>query len=160
MSVRPRAATDEEPTTTLTVPLYTLRMVKERTLFLPVSQVGMPNEAAALLHALLDDSDRERVYVISLDARCHVVGIHEVSVGGVSMCSVDIRNVLKPALLSNASFVLLGHNHTSRDARPSREDLAMTERTKIAAEIVGTPLVDHVIVARGSSYSFHEHGEL
>ena len=70
------------------------------------------------------------------------------------------RDILRAILRSgNRSFVLW-HNHPSGDPKPSEEDMAITERMRSAAEIIGVEMLDHVIVTEARYYSFKEHGRL
>ena len=77
--------------------------------------------------------------------------------GGAHGCALSTRDVLAPALRDNAHAIILIHNHPSGDPRPSPEDLAMTIAIRSACEVVGVPLLDHVVVARGGSSSLFEH---
>jgi DNA repair protein RadC len=69
-----------------------------------------------------------------------------VSAGDLSSAIIHPREVLKAAVLANASSFILFHNHPSGDPSPSREDFLVTDRIWKAAEIVGIPLVDHVVL--------------
>jgi len=76
-----------------------------------------------------------------------------VAQGGLHGCSVTARDILRGALVQAASALVLVHNHPSGDPRPSPEDVAMTRTVVEAAEVVGTPLVDHVIVSASGNYA-------
>lgn len=79
--------------------------------------------------------------------------------GGVCACSVDARDLFKHAILSNATQIMLFHNHLSSRLQPSREDIEVTERIKKAGEILGIRLLDHIIIGPGKDYlSFKEEG--
>lgn len=105
---------------------------------------------ASLIHELL----RERLcaevcevmVVVMLDGRNRVIGMSEVSRGGLHGCAVSARDVLRPAVAGGASAMVLVHNHPSGDPSPSEEDVEFTKRIMAAAAIVGVPLVDHVII--------------
>lgn len=101
----------------------------------------------------LSHLDHEEMWVAALDGRNAMRGIRKVSQGGLHGCSVTARDILRAALADAASSILLVHNHPSGDPRPSMEDLAMTRMVADAAEIVGTPLVDHVILGAGGRYT-------
>ena len=64
------------------------------------------------------------------------------------------------ALLVGASSIVLCHNHPSGDSEPSRQDMEMTERFKEAGELLGLPVMDHIIIGGSSYYSFMERGLL
>jgi DNA repair protein RadC len=71
---------------------------------------------------------------------------------------VGVRDVLRSALREAASAFILVHNHPSGDPTPSPEDVTFTSAVAAAATVVGTPLVDHVIIARQRSSSLLELG--
>lgn len=81
-----------------------------------------------------------------------------VSMGTVDAALVHPREIWKGALLSNASSVIVVHNHPSGLADPSREDREATRRLVSAGKLLGVPLADHVIVADRGLYSFRAQG--
>lgn len=103
----------------------------------------------------------EEMWVVSLDGRHGLRGSHRVAQGGLHGCAVTARDVLRVAMLDGASSFVLVHNHPSGDPTPSVEDIHLTRRVAEAALVVGTPLVDHVIVtAAGKHASLLDHGLL
>jgi DNA repair protein RadC len=79
-----------------------------------------------------------------------------VAAGGLHGLSVSARDPLRVALREGASAFILVHNHPSGDPTPSLEDVEFTDRIARAADIVATPLIDHVIVGRGVCVSMLE----
>jgi DNA repair protein RadC len=73
---------------------------------------------------------------------------------------VDPREVFLPAIQCRASAVILAHNHPSGDPEPSEEDRLVTERVRLAGQILKVPLVDHLIVAGRQVTSFQARGWL
>jgi DNA repair protein RadC len=104
--------------------------------------------------------DHEEVWLLSVDGRNGLKSARRVAQGGLHGCALTTRDVLGPALRDAASAILLVHNHPSGDPRPSAEDVAMTRALTTACEVVGLPLLDHVIVARGGATSLFESGAL
>ena len=104
--------------------------------------------------------DHEEVWLLSLDGRNALKAARRIAQGGLHGCALTTRDVLGPALRDAASAILLVHNHPSGDPRPSSEDLGMTRTLARACEVVGIPLLDHVIVARGGAASLVESGAL
>ena len=98
------------------------------------------------------------------DTKHTLIGIHVVSVGTLDASLVHPREVFKAAYLSNASALILAHNHPSGDPTPSGEDRALSDRLRQAGELLGITLLDFVIVtdpAEGFRYhSFKESGVL
>jgi DNA repair protein RadC len=104
--------------------------------------------------------DHEEVWLLCLDGRNGLKAARRIAQGGLHGCALTTRDVLGPALRDAASAILLVHNHPSGDPRPSAEDLGMTRVLAGACEVVGIPLLDHVIVARGGAASLLEAGAL
>ena len=123
-----------------------------------------PQDAVRLASAILTGSDVERVLALHLNTKHRLIGVHVVSVGTLDASLVHPREVFKAAYLSNASALILAHNHPSGDPTPSGEDRALSDRLRQAGELLGVTLLDFVIVtdpAEGVRYhSFRETGVL
>lgn len=91
-------------------------------------------------------SDREKMYVIAVNAKGDVVGVNLLSVGGINGALVSIANIFKFCLLCNAAGFFLAHNHPSGNTEPSLDDIQTTQRVKDAARLMEIKLIDHVIV--------------
>lgn len=125
--------------------------------------VGALNSPAAvkdMVQPIFDMSDREVFAVLSLDAKLFPVEFEVVAVGGIDRCIVDVPNIFKHAILSNASHVLCIHNHPSGDPTPSTEDLQITKRIKLAGDLLGISLIDHIVIGADTYYSFKARGDL
>lgn len=112
-----------------------------------VQEVTAPAQVAKLCEDLAN-RDREVFRVLYLDTRSRVVAMEDVSVGILNASLVHPREVFKGAIMSNASHMILVHNHPTGDVSPSQEDRLMTKRLVEAGKIMGIPVVDHVIVGR------------
>ena len=88
----------------------------------------------------------------------HVLGCLTVSEGGPCSTTVDVKLILQGALLTNASGVILAHNHPSGNLKPSEPDKIMTERIRKALTVMEVNLLDHLIVTRESYFSFVDEG--
>lgn len=96
----------------------------------------------------------EVMLAVALDGRNHAIAELEIAVGGAHGLCVTARDILRPLIRAGASAFVLVHNHPSGDPTPSVEDVAMTRAIAAAAELVGIPLVDHVVVgARGGGFA-------
>ncbi len=140
------------------VSMIHLQMVKEGRTLCGMKCFSSPLEAVEAVRPLLDLADREMVLVMSLNGKLEPMAAEVAAVGGVSMCSVDVRNIFKHALLNNASYVICFHNHLSGDPKPSGEDQAITRRIRECGNLLGIYLVDHIIVGETGFYSFKEQG--
>lgn len=102
----------------------------------------------------------EESHVLLLSQRLNVIGTKLVGRGGLTGTVVDVRVILKAALLANATSIALCHNHPSGSLRPSREDDRLTESVKKGAEAVNISLIDHVIVTTNGFYSYSDQGRI
>jgi DNA repair protein RadC len=132
-------------------------------------QVKMPWIVAAPVDAVnylrsVWDKDRleliEEMLLICLNTRLEVLGWVKVAQGGLTAASVDPRIIFGVALQVAAARVLIAHNHPSGMTAPSRQDREFTERLKSAGKLLEIELIDHVILARESHFSFAEQGLL
>lgn len=149
----------EQPIPKRRVGIVKLQMVKEGTLYGGMHRLGSAEQAAAFVRPLFEKADREMMVVMSLSGTLEPLAVEIAAVGGMSSCPVDVKNLFKHALLNNASYLMCFHNHPSGLADPSREDGEITEQISAAGEILGIPLVDHIILGE-AFYSFREHGKL
>jgi DNA repair protein RadC len=140
------------------LPQYRVRLVRERTRAYAAPTCGSASDAARVAHALLDDSDRERMIVIGLSGTNAPLGVEVAAVGGLHGVGIRTADLLKSVILMNASSFIVAHNHPSGDKTPSEQDLVFTRALHAAARAIGIPLVDHIIVAGAAHYSFFDQG--
>ena len=112
------------------------------------------------LHLLAE----EFVYLLSLDAKCKVLGIFEVGHGTVNACLLHTREIMIRNVLCGASAFIVIHNHPSGELSISKEDVSTTKKLYEAGELIGIHLLDHIIIGREDEketyYSMAEHGLL
>ncbi len=123
-------------------------------------RLASSHDVASYIGPRIGALDHEEMWVLALDGQNGLRGARRVAQGGQHGCSVTARDILRAGLLETASAIAIAHNHPSGDPTPSREDIVMTELVRDAAEVVGVPLVDHVIVARGRHASLLDLGYL
>ena len=99
---------------------------------------------------------QEEVHVVSLDTKNQPIRTHCVTVGTLRNSLVHPREVFRPAIADSANCILLVHNHPSGDCTPSDADLEVTKRIAEAGEILGIPLIDHIVIGRGCECSCQE----
>lgn len=109
---------------------------------------------------LLCDQPTEHSYVLLLNQSSRVIRSALVSKGGLTETIVDVRVVLREALLAGAAALILCHNHPSGNTHPSHQDDALTTRVRDAAKLMGMHLVDHVIVTGTGYYSYADEGKI
>lgn len=119
--------------------------------------------AAEIVRAYLpEDRDREYFVAVGVNAKNQVNAIHTVSQGSLMGSLVTNREIFKFAVNCNAAGLIVAHNHPSGDASPSSEDSKVTQMIRQAGQIMGIPLLDHLIIADGTSlyFSFRDAGVL
>jgi len=112
------------------------------------------------MHPRMQDLAEEEAWVLLMNQRCKLIKAERMSHGGITETAVDVRLIIKQALLSNATVLALCHNHPSGNARPSGDDDRLTRRVKEACAIMRLHLLDHLIVTDGGYYSYSEEGRL
>lgn len=101
---------------------------------------------------------KESFKVILVNQANKVLGVTTISEGGISETIADIRIILQAAILSNASGIILSHNHPSGNLTPSEEDKRLTQRLNEAAIIMRIKLLDHLIITSEGYLSFVDEG--
>ena len=142
---------------------YRVALVKDGDLPFEKCRLSSSQQAQPILKNLVHtygQSDREQFCIILLNTKNEITGLNIVSTGSVSSAPVCPREVLKPAILANASALILAHNHPSGDPRPSPEDLAVTEKLVQACHLVGIQVHEHLILSMfdDNYYSMADHG--
>lgn len=104
--------------------------------------------------------EREKVLLLMTDNRNRLIAEHILSEGTVNASLISPREVFLIALRYSAVYIMLLHNHPAGDPAPGRQDIAVTERIKKAAELIEIPLIDHIIIGDKKYFSFKEMGYL
>jgi DNA repair protein RadC len=147
-----------KPRKAYAVPRFRVTLVRDNRAEPPSLPMCDSVSAAAMLRPLFAGLDREQFLVCGLDARHCIIGANIVSVGSLTLSIVHPREVFKPLILMNAAAWICAHNHPSNDPAPSEEDRQLTIRLKQGADLLGIPLLDHLVLADGRCYSFADHG--
>lgn len=112
------------------------------------------------MHPRMQDLYNEECWIILLNSNLRVIDTVCVSRGGLNSTMVDVRVVLREAIVKRATMFVLCHNHPSGSVRPSRDDDQLTARMQKAGAAVNIPMLDHVIVADGGYFSYNDEGRL
>ena len=107
-------------------------------------------------HSFYFKATQEKLMVLFLNTKNEVICHKVLFVGTNNQSLVHPRDIFKEAILNNASKILCIHNHPSGNAFPSKEDEKVTMRLKESGDLLGIPLLDHVILGSESYYSFKE----
>ena len=111
-------------------------------------------------YPIMCDLPIEECWVLLLNQASKVIDRKRISAGGIAATAVDLRCVLREALLKRATSMVLCHNHPSGNITPSREDDRLTERLSKAGQTMDIRLLDHVIVTDGLYYSYADEGRI
>ena len=112
------------------------------------------------MHPRMQDLDVEEAWILLMNQNYKLIRGMKISHGGISETAVDVRVIMKEAILSNATILALCHNHPSNNIQPSADDDRLTQRVKKACELMRIFFLDHIIVTDGNYYSYRESGRL
>lgn len=112
------------------------------------------------MHPRMQDLDTEEAWILLMNQNYKLLKAERLSHGGITETAVDVRIIMKEALLHNATIIALCHNHPSNNISPSRDDDLLTKRIKGACDIMRIYFLDHIIVCDGIYYSYKEQGRL
>ena len=109
-------------------------------------------------YPVLCDSPVERCYVLLLNNMNRVIDHSLIGSGGFTATAVDIRLVIREALLKRATTIALCHNPPSGNIKPSRDDDKLTENLSQACKVMNIRLLDHIVLTDGAYYSYNDEG--
>ncbi len=118
------------------------------------AKIKSSKDAYNVIFPLISDLQHEEFWVILLNRSNKVIDKNKISQGGVAGTVIDVKIILKKAIEKLASSVILCHNHPSGNIEPSEADIGITRKLKEAAEVMDIKLLDHIIVADNSYFSF------
>ena len=110
--------------------------------------------------ASMRDLPLEECHLLLLRQNHSIIGEAMISKGGLTGTAVDVREVIRHAVLNRAAAIVLCHNHPSGNLRPSREDDQLTQRVDEACRVMNIQFVDHIIVADTGYYSYREQSKI
>lgn len=140
------------------VDIVRIQMVKEGSLLYKNRTVHCPQNGFDLMKQFLGDVDREHFIVMCLDTKNQPTSLNICHIGSLNSSLVHPREVFKPAILSNAASIMVGHNHPSGNPEPSEADIMMTKRLEEAGDLMGIRLLDHLIIGEDTYISLKERG--
>lgn len=112
------------------------------------------------MHPLLQDSDVEEFWILLMNQNYRLIKKMRIARGGISEVSVDVRIIIREAVLANATILAVCHNHPSGSLTPSRMDNDLTHSIQNACRLMHIRFLDHVIITDGAYYSYHEEGQV
>ena len=112
------------------------------------------------MHPVMQDLDVEEFWVLLMNQHYQLIKKVKISHGGITETAVDIRIIIKEAVLANATILAVCHNHPSGGITPSKQDDNLTNQIHQACQLMRIHFMDHVIVTDGLYYSYHESGRV
>lgn len=128
-----------------------IRLIEEPPL-LSSEPMSSPEAAVRVLGEWLREMDRELFCVVNMNSNLTPINMNVVSMGALNVTYVNPRETMKSAILSNAAYMMLIHNHPSGSLTPSKDDIKMTDQIQSAASLMGIPVLDHIIVGKHQEF--------
>ena len=110
------------------------------------------------MHPVMQDLDVEEFWILLMNQDHRLIKKMRIAHGGISEVSVDVRIIIREAVLCNATILAVCHNHPSGNLRPSPQDNQLTQSIMNACQVMRIHFMDHVIITDGHYYSYHEEG--
>ena len=123
-------------------------------------QVRSAAQVYDYFYPLMRDLAVEECHVLLLNQSSTIIDSVRIGMGGLTETVVDVRLILREALLKRATSLILCHNHPSGNLRPSQHDDRLTRQVQEAARLLNLTLCDHVIFTDGGYYSYADEGRL
>lgn len=129
---------------------YTKSPKKERT---ALKSLCSPHDVVSFCEPYMRNFEKEHFWALSLNAKNQILRCSEISVGLADAALVHPREVFRVALLSRAISLILVHNHPSGNPKPSRQDIKTTRRLIEAGELLGIPVLDHIVIGATDAWA-------
>ncbi|MDD2971998.1 MAG: DNA repair protein RadC [Lachnospiraceae bacterium] len=123
-------------------------------------QIGNPKTVANYYMEDMRHQESEWIMLVMLDNKNRIIKDEIISKGTVNASLLSPREIFLMSLRYKAVYILILHNHPSGDPTPSKQDIAITERIREVADLIGIPLIDHIIIGDRKYMSFKEKGFL
>jgi DNA repair protein RadC len=125
-----------------------------------LQQIKSSKDVADIFQPILADLQHEEFWILFLNRSNRVINRMKVSQGGISGTVTDVRMIMKKAIESLASGIIVCHNHPSGNLKPSESDTKITRKIKDAGNLMDIQLLDHLIISEKDYYSFADNGLL
>ena len=120
--------------------------------------IRSPHDAYEFLRLEMEDLEQEQLRTINLNTRNKIISTRMIYQGSVNSVSVRVGEVFRPALIDNATCLIVLHNHPGQDPSASPEDLLMTRELVRAGKLLDVEVLDHIIIGKGRFVSLKERG--
>lgn len=112
------------------------------------------------MHPVLQDCDVEEFWLLLMNQNFRLIKMVRISHGGITETAVDIRIIMREAVMVNTTVIAVCHNHPSGNLRPSQYDNDLTRQLQHACQLMRIHFLDHLIITDGNYFSYHEEGRL
>ncbi len=123
-------------------------------------KITSSSEVMSIMSPVLYNLDHEEFWVLYLNNANKVISKHQISKGGLTATLVDVRIIFKKAMELNSVGIILCHNHPSGKLKPSKADIELTDKVKVASSTLDIKLLDHLIISEKTYFSFADEGIL
>lgn len=133
--------------------------ITEYLVSIPVNQnVSITNSdlATFYLYPMMKNLDHEECWILYLSRKNTIIKRMCLSKGGFTQTTIDNKQILRNAILLGAQGIIISHNHPTNDPTPSHADICSTKMLEKACNAIEIQLLDHIIIANSSYYSFQE----
>lgn len=118
-----------------------------------IKVINSPNDIYDNFSVLLKEEKQENFMVIFLNIKSHIIKYETLFVGGVNCSIIDVNFILKKAINYGACKIICLHNHPSGDPTPSNQDIIITKKINLNADMLDIKLLDHIIIGKNSYVS-------
>jgi len=122
--------------------------------------IRSPKDAADYVMEEMRNLNQENLVVLFLNTKNHIIHKQTIFVGSLDSSIVHPREIFRESVKRSANSLIILHNHPSGDPAPSRQDIEVTKRLKNCGDMMGTPILDHVIIGNRKFTSLKEKGYL
>ena len=118
--------------------------------------ISAPIQVYEALLPRLKGLDHEQCFLVLLNKNCRLIAMERVTSGGGDSTVIDTRQIVKRALDTQASAIIIAHNHPGGSCRPSKADIDETRKLQMATKAFNISLLDHIVIADEGFFSFTE----
>lgn len=126
-----------------------------------LGKIGSSYDVASFIRSVFENLElQESFIVLYLNQAHNIIGYYRDTIGAINATIADIRLIMATALTSASVAMIISHNHPSGNIKPSEPDIQLTRKINDASKLFEIKLLDHVIVTKGSHFSFTDEGLL
>ncbi len=118
--------------------------------------IRSPADAYEFWRLEMESLDHEQLRTLNLNSKNRIISAPLIYQGTINMTTIRIAEIFRPAIIDNATSLLICHNHPSGDCEPSIEDVDMTKELVRAGNLLGIDVVDHIIIGKGKFVSLKD----